>query len=148
MTEAGELHSLRGSKMLKQVSIYAENRRGMMRDITGLLLEEDINILGSVTNDTAEYGVIRMVVSDPDKAADTFRKEGFLCKLTDVIGIEVEDEVGSLNRLLSALYDSNISVNYIYLSFNRDTGRPVMVFHTEDCYEVEECLERKGFTAL
>ena len=50
--------------MLKQVSIYAENKKGTMQKITGILLENDINILGSVTNDSAEYGIIRMVVSD------------------------------------------------------------------------------------
>ena len=134
--------------MLKQVSIYAENRRGMMLDITGILLKADINILGSVTNDSAEFGIIRMVVSDPEKACSALREEGFLCRLTEVIGVEVEDEVGNLNRLLRALSESNINVNYIYLSFNRNSGKPIMVLHTDDCYEVEECLETRGFTVI
>lgn len=134
--------------MLKQVSIYAENTRGMLQRITGILLGKNINILGSVTNDSAEYGIVRMIVSDPEKAADAFREEGFLCRLTDVLGIEVEDEVGNLNRLLGTLNESNINVNYIYLSFNRDSGKPIMVLHTEDCYEVEECLQSKGYTVL
>ena len=134
--------------MLKQVSVYAENRRGMMRDLTGILLREGINILGSVTNDSAEYGIIRMVVSDPGKAVSALEKEGFLCRLTNVLGVEVEDEVGNLNRLLVSLSDSNINVNYIYLSFNRDSGRPIMVFHADDCFEVEECLRTKGFTVI
>ena len=55
--------------MLKQVSIYAENKKGTMQRITGILLENNINILGSVTNDSAEYGIIRMVVSD-DRCGD------------------------------------------------------------------------------
>ena len=54
--------------MLKQVSIYAENKKGTMQVFTGFFLEENINILGSVTNDSAEYGIIRMVVSEPEKA--------------------------------------------------------------------------------
>ena len=54
--------------MLKQVSIYAENRKGTMQKITSVLLKENINILGSVTNDSAEYGIIRMIVSNPEKA--------------------------------------------------------------------------------
>lgn len=54
--------------MLKQLSIYAENKKGVMQNITGILKEEDINILGSVTNDSAEYGIVRMVVSDPEKS--------------------------------------------------------------------------------
>ena len=134
--------------MLKQVSIYAENKRGMMQQITGILLKENINILGSVTNDSAEYGVIRMVVSDPETAVMALRDAGFLCKLSDVLGVEVADEVGNLHHMLEALAESNISVNYIYLSFNRESGKPIMVFSAEDCYEVEDCMRAKGFSTL
>lgn len=134
--------------MLKQVSIYAENRKGTMQAITGILLEEDINILGSVTNDSAEYGIIRMVVSHPEKAVRALEKAGYLCRMQDVLGVEVEDEVGNLHRLLQALSESNISVDYIYLSFNRNSGKPVMVIHTEDLAEVEMCIASKGFSLL
>lgn len=135
-------------KMLQQVSIFAENKRGTMEHVTRVLKEQDINILGSVTNDSAEYGIIRMVVSDPDAAIRTLTENGFVCKPTDVLGIEVQDEVGNLNRLLAALMESNINVDYLYLSFNRDSGRPVMVLHTADIFEVEDCLRGKGFVSL
>lgn len=134
--------------MLKQLSIFEENNRGTMQKITAILQEEGINIWGSVTNDSAEYGIIRMVVSEPERAKDALAKAGYLCRLTEVMGIEVEDEVGNLNKLLLALSESNINVNYIYLSFNRDSGKPVMVFHTEDIWEAEECIAAKGFTSL
>lgn len=132
--------------MLKQVSIYAENKKGTMQKITDILAKENINILGSVTNDSAEYGIVRMVVSDAAAASDALTKEGYLCRLTDVLGVEITDEVGNLNRLLLALSDSNISVDYLYLSFNRASGKPIMVFHSESAYEVEACLKSKGFT--
>ena len=134
--------------MLKQISIYAENRQGTMQRITGVLLAHDINILGSVTNDSAEYGIIRMVVSDAERAVEALVLAGFICKMTDVIGVEVSDEAGSLNSLLIALMESNINVNYLYLSFNRESGGPIMVFHVDDCYEVEECLQMKGFKVI
>lgn len=134
--------------MLKQLSIFAENRKGTMQKITGVLQEEQINIWGSVTNDSAEYGIIRMVVSDPEKARDALKQAGYLCRLTDVMGVEVEDKVGNLNRLLMALSESNINVNYIYLSFNRDSGKPVMVFDAEDIWEAEECIAAKGFSVI
>ena len=134
--------------MLKQLSVFAENKKGTMEHITRILLDEDINILGSVTNDSAEYGIIRMVVSNPERACDAFLQNGYICKITEVLGVEVADEVGNLNKLLKALEESNINVNYIYLSFNRASGKPIMVFHTDDCYEVEECLSMKGFTVV
>ena len=131
---------------MQQVSVFAENQRGMMEKITGVLRSEDINILGSVTNDSAEYGIVRMVVSNPSAAVDALTKAGLLCHLTEVVGVELMDEVGNLNQLLQALSESNINVNYLYLSFNRETGMPIMVFHSEDIMEVKACIERKGYT--
>lgn len=132
--------------MLKQVSIYAENKKGTMQNITSILAAENINILGSVTNDSAEYGIVRMVVSNPDTAVEALTKEGYICRLTDVLGVEITDEVGNLNRLLLSLDESNINVDYLYLSFNRVSGKPIMVFHAQEPYEVEACIKSKGFT--
>ena len=134
--------------MLRQLSIYAENKKGTMKDITSILKEEEINILGSVTNDSAEYGIVRMVVSDPEKASQSLIKAGYICRLTEVMGIEMADEVGNLNHLLQALSDSNINVDYIYLSFNRDSGKPILILRVEDIYEVENCMRAKGFTTV
>lgn len=131
--------------MLKQVSIFAENRKGTMQKITQTLVDNDINILGSVTNDSAEYGIIRMVVSDTDTATSALKEAGFLCRTTDVLGVEVDDHPGSLNELLKAFLASNISVNYLYLSFDRNNGRPIMVLHTDDITEVELSLKSRGF---
>ena len=97
--------------MLSQVSIFAENKKGRLQNITSLLQKENINIWGSITNDSAEYGII-------------------------------------LNRLLISLEESNINVDYLYLSFNRDSGKPVMVLHTDDVREVSICLTSKGYKVL
>ncbi len=131
--------------MLKQLSIYAENKKGALQIITAALFEEGINIWGSVTNDSAEYGIIRMVVSDPVKASRKLTEKGYLCRLTDVIAVETEDKPGALNTLLTALIESNINVDYTYLSFNRNSSMPVMILHTEGTEEVESCLKSKGF---
>ena len=131
--------------MLKQVSIYAENVKGKMLEITDVLMENNVNILGSVTNDSAEYGIVRMIVDNPSKAIEALTKKGIICKMTDVIGVEVKDEVGNLNRLLKALHDANINADYLYLSFNRESGCPIMVLHTADAKEVENSLSAKGF---
>ncbi|MCR4619034.1 MAG: amino acid-binding protein [Lachnospiraceae bacterium] len=132
--------------MLKQVSIYAENTKGKMLEITSILAKENINILGSVTNDSAEYGIVRMVVSEPQKACEKLKEAGIICKLTDVIGVEVKDEVGNLNKLLEALNNSNINVNYLYLSYNRESGCPIMVMHCQEAKEVENSLRSRGFS--
>ena len=134
--------------MLDQISIYAENKKGCFQDITGLLSANGINILGSVTNDSAEYGIIRMVVSDPEKCLKVLREKEYICKTTPVLAVECRDEVGALDSILKTLYSSNINVNYIYLSFNRDSGLPIMVMHTEDAHQVENILINKGYNCL
>lgn len=134
--------------MLKQVSIYAENKKGTFQSITEILEQNDINILGSVTNDSAEYGIIRMIVSDTDKTIRSLTEKGYLCRVTDILGVEMEDETGNLNKLLISLSDGNISVDYIYLSFNRVTGKPIMILHTDDIFEVESYLSSRGYTLL
>ena len=131
--------------MLKQVSIFAENKRGTFQSITGILQDENINILGSITNDSAEYGIVRMIVSDTEKALRALSANGYLCRSNDILGVEMEDEIGSLNRLLISLSDGNLSVDYIYLCFNRDTGKPVLILHTDEIREVEEYLKSRGF---
>ena len=134
--------------MLKQVSVYAENKKGCFQNITGLLTDNGINILGSVTNDSAEYGIVRLVVSDPEKAREVLTGAGYLCRLVSVLGIELADEVGSLNKLLTELLSSNINVDYLYLSFNRASGMPIMVLHTADTAQVENILVSRGYTAV
>ena len=134
--------------MLKQLSIYAENKKGALQTMTNARYEAGINIWGSVTNESSEFGMVRMIVSDPDKALKELSAQDYLCRMTNVIGVEVEDEVGNLNALLTAFLDSNINVDYVYLSFNRDTGKPVLVLHTEDLEEAESCILSKGFSAI
>ena len=102
--------------MLKQLSIYAENKKGTLEQITGILLEQNINILGSMTDDGAEYGVNRMVVSRPEEAFESVRKAGYICSLKNVIGVEVEDRVGNLNSLLKTLNEMNVNIHNLYLS--------------------------------
>ena len=69
--------------MLKQLSIYAENKKGALQTMTNALYEAGINIWGSVTNDGAEYGINRMVVSDPDKAKEVLTERGYLCRRSE-----------------------------------------------------------------
>ena len=134
--------------MLKQISIYAENKKGCLQNVTGILCRNGINILGSVTNDSAEYGIIRVVVSDPEKSIEVISSEGYICKTTPVLAVECLDEVGSLDKILKTLFDSNINVNYTYLSFNRDSGLPIMVIHTDDTAQVENILINRGYNCI
>ena len=134
--------------MLKQLSIFAENKKGIMQDMTQILLENDINILGHQTNESGEFGTVRMIVSDPAKAREALAAAGYLCKLTNVIGAELPDETGSLNALLKVVSDCCVSMDHTYLSFNRKSGMPVLIIHTEDAGEVEQAIVRSGYKSV
>ena len=89
-----------------------------------------------------------MVVSDPAKCLEVLGGNGYICKTTPVLAVECPDEVGALDKILKTLYSSNINVNYIYLSFNRESGLPIMVMNTDDIYQVENILINKGYNCI
>ena len=134
--------------MLKQLSIFAENRRGAMHRMMSILSEAGIDIRTSVTNDSAEYGIIRMIVSEPEQASRLLRENGYQCKLSSVIAIEIDDTPGTLAHLLGVLDDIAVNVDYIYPSFTRESSRPVMIMHTESLEEAESCLRSHGLRVL
>lgn len=130
---------------MKQVSIFAENKKGALHKILSALSEAGVNIAGFVTNDSAEFGIIRMVTSDVEKAEELLKKTGYLYKVSDVLGVEVEDEPGALNTLLEALLHMNINVDYLYISYNRENAKPIMVLQVPSLTEVASSLENQGF---
>ncbi len=131
--------------MVKQISIYAENRKGAMRAITRILSEGGINIQSFVTNDSAEFGIIRMLVSDPELACRRLAEAGYQVKRTTVMAFEITDEAGSLDRLLEYVENANVNIDYLYTSFDRESAGPVIVIHADDVEELERYLTGKGF---
>ena len=137
-----------GDQMIKQISIFAENRRGAMGQITNVLAENRINMNTLVTNDSAEFGIIRMLVSDTDKAFRCLTDAGYLCHRDSVAAAEIGDECGSLNRLLDILSNGNINLDYLYVTYSGLSRNPVAILRAADIYEVEEFLRGKGYPML
>ncbi|MBO7681744.1 MAG: amino acid-binding protein [Clostridia bacterium] len=130
--------------MMKQVSVYAANKKGAMNRITTALREANVNLLALVTNDSAEFGTIRMIVDKPEEALYALREAGYISQLTDVIGVEIFDEVGGLDKLLADITFMNVSVDYLYICYNRDNNTVIAVLHTET--DIEDILAHKGWT--
>ena len=132
--------------MLKQISVFTQNKKGAMQKLLAVLAEKDINVLGSVTNDSAEYGIVRMVVSDTEAAVSALRAADYIVSTVDVLGVELPDVPGSLERVLRSLLEINVFVDYIYLTFNRESASPMIILHTDSEQEVEAALIKRGFT--
>ena len=134
--------------MIKQVSIYTANTKGAMKKITGILKDNDINLIALVTNDSAEYGIVRLLASDSEKTLEALTNAGYMARITKVIGVRIDDHCGSLDRLLGSLLDSNIDVDYVYISYDRSAKSVIAVFDCDGKFEVEESLKNKGYEVM
>ena len=131
--------------MIQQLSIFAPNTKGSMVKLTSLVSNAGIDIYNVVTNDSAEFGIVRMLVTEPEKACTILTDEGYMCKLNKVIGVRIPDEIGSLANLLQAITDCNINIDYLYVSYSRDAKTPLAVIHASAYAEVEESLKSRGY---
>ena len=134
--------------MLKQVSVIAENRKGTINSIIGGISDAGIDFYNVVSNDSQEFGIIRMLCSEPAQAQEILKKEGFLVKVDNVLGVVISEEVGSLSHLLQDISDSRINIDYMYVCYIRQADNPVAILHVQEPYEVEECLHGRGYTCL
>ena len=99
----------------KQLSIFLENRVGRTKEVIEILSKEGINILAFTIADSAEFGILRLIVSDEEKALNLLKNAHISVIPTDVLWIEIDDKVGALVETLSKLEKNNISIEYMYL---------------------------------
>ena len=134
--------------MIRQLSIFAENKKGAMNRITQILFDAGINMNTLITNDSAEFGIIRMLVSDTDAAAKALQEAGYMCHSDYVAAAEIGDECGSLNSLLGVISDGNINLDYLYVTYKTLSRLPVVILRATDLPEVEEFLQARGDKTL
>lgn len=118
--------------MLNQVSLFTENKEGGLLKITNVLAQNGINIYTMLANDSAEYGIVRLIVDEADTAIEVLKEAGYQCHLDKVIAIVMEDTPGYLDGILSAIHGANIDISYLYISFDRASGKPVVIIKTRE----------------
>lgn len=99
---------------IKQLTVFIENRAGRLEQITQVLKENEINIVSVSLADTNDYGLLRLILSNPDKAVSVLKQEGFSAMITDVIAVKLTQHVGKLGELLGILSDADVNVEYMY----------------------------------
>lgn len=100
--------------LIKQLSVFIENRKGRLEEVTLALKEVNINIASFSLADTSEYGLLRMIVSNPEEGKSVLKEKGFSAMLTDVIAVKIEQKPGTLHDVLKILSDAGLSVEYMY----------------------------------
>lgn len=126
---------------VKQLSVFIENRKGRLEEVTSALKNNNINIVSLSLADTNEYGLLRMIVSEPEKAKTVLRDNGFSATLTDVLAIKLEYRVGMLQELLKILSDADLNIEYMYaLATGAECGS--MIVKTSNPEEAVKALEK------
>ena len=125
---------------IKQLSIFVENKFGRLESIVDVLSKSNINIRALSLADTENYGVLRVIVDDAEKAKKALNDVGVIAKLTDVVAVYLDDRSGGLASVLSVLKDAEISIEYMYAFLGRTEGKALMVLKAEDEKGAEKVL--------
>ena len=129
---------------VKQVTVFIGNKEGRIEKVTEVLKTNGINISSLSLAESVDFGLLRLIVSDPEKARDALKAEGLSARLSDVIAVEISNKAGSLHELLTALVDFNIE--YMYVLSSSDTAS--MIMKIKDHEAAETVLRNSGFTVL
>ncbi len=133
---------------LKQLSIFVENQTGRLADMAQVLGEAGIDIRAISVADTADFGIVRLIVDRPDEACELLRGRGFTAKLTDVIAVGIDDQPGAFADVLRCLCLAGMTVEYMYAFISRDEGKAYVILRVDDNDKAGAVLTEAGKTLL
>jgi len=134
--------------MVKQISVFVENKKGRLAKITDVLARAGIDLIALSIADTANFGIMRCIVSDTDKAMALLRENGLTASVTNVIATEVADRPGGLAGVLKILDEAGIGIEYLYSSVRTPNRNAVVIFRVEDISAAEQALEGNSIKLL
>lgn len=133
---------------IKQISVFVVNRPGRLADITCVLEKEAIDIRALSVADTTDYGILRLIVDNPDKALVALKNAGIMASVTDVIGIEVPDVPGGFSKAVKALSNKEINLEYAYAFITPDGKNACVILRVENNDEAAAALKEAGIELI
>ena len=133
---------------VKQISIFIENKEGRIKKAINTLAEENINIRALSIADTTKYGILRLIVSDNEKAIDALEKDGFIVKENEVIILAVPDKPNGLNSTLAVFDENGINLEYLYAFVSTKSDEAIVVMRIENMEKAFEALENSDVKIL
>ena len=131
--------------MLKQLTVFVENKQGTLVDITDTLATNGVNLRALSIADTQDFGLLRLIVNDNDTASAALQEKGYILKITEVIGVKIGDQPGKLSKALSVLAEAGVNVEYLYAFMARTEKHAYVVLRPTDNAAAETALEAAGF---
>lgn len=133
---------------VEQISVFLENKAGRLAEVARTLAEEGVNIRAMSLADTSDFGILRLIVNDNNKAKEALRQRGFTVGKTDVVAVEVEDKPGGLYKILDILYRSNVNVEYMYAFVQQSGSNAVIIFRFDNLDEAVRVLTENGVPVI
>ncbi len=129
---------------IRQLSIFLENTAGRLYDIVSVLGKSKINIRALSLADTAEFGILRLIVDKVDKAYEELKKSKHTVSITEVVAVEVADKPGGLAEVLGKFAENNINVEYMYAFVEKKHDNAILIFRIEDLETAIEVIKKAG----
>ncbi len=133
---------------INQISVFIENRPGRLSAITKVLSNHSIDIRALSLADTANFGILRLIVNNPLKAEEVLKENGFSVSTTEVIGVQVDDVPGGLSHILEVLNSDSVAVEYAYAFITRKSDRAFVILRVEDRPRAVSTLMTGGIKLL
>ena len=129
---------------IEQISVFLENTTGRICEVTGTLARAGINLRAVNIADTADFGILRLIVDKTDEAVQALVDAGFTTRKTAVVAVEMVDKPGSLDALMNLITKAGINIEYLYASLEGSSGKAVVIFKLEDNDKGFEWLRKNG----
>ncbi len=133
---------------VSQITVFLENKKGRLADVTEALSRYGVNIRAASIADTIDYGLLRLIVSDPVQARQALSESGFSASETEVLAVEVEDAPGGLARIIRCLADKDINIEYLYAFVGKSGQNAIVVLRSENTDQARQMLLDNGVTLL
>ena len=134
--------------IIKQISIFVENKAGRLAEITEAIAAAGIDIRALSIADTTDFGILRLIVDKPELAVDVLKAEGVIVKLSDVLAIAIDDAPGGLAKALTVLTDANVVIEYMYAFIGKADGKAMTVIRVDNEDKAVEALKNGGVALL
>jgi len=129
---------------IKQISVFVENRPGAMCEMTKVLANHGVDMRALSLAETEDFGIVRIIVDDIDKASSVLKEEGYIHSATPVLGVAIPDTPGGLNKVLEVLTAGEVNIDYMYAFLGTKDGHAYMIFRVEDADKASAVLAEKG----
>ena len=130
---------------IKQLTVFVENKQGSVVTITDILSKHNINLRALSIAETQDFGILRLIVNDEATAEKILTEEGYLIRITEVVGVKINDEPGRLSEALRVLNENKINMEYLYAFMARTEKHAYVVVRVEDNAAAETALKNAGF---